>query len=73
MRQWLASDQAGLALLNELLVETDAVKSQLAQVDFTSQDGALKAVKLQGKIEGLNRGIDLMIELANHEAGDETA
>ena len=71
MRQWLASDQAGLALVAEILREVSSKKDSLARVDFTSQDGPLKATALQGEIKGLNRVVDLMVELANHEAGDE--
>jgi hypothetical protein len=67
MRQFLASDQAGLALVYQLQLEDRAIKDALSQVDFRSPDGSLKAVELQGKSKGINRAIDLMVEIANYE------
>lgn len=67
MRQFLASDQAGLALVYQLQLEDRAIKDALAQVNFTIPEAALKAVELQGKSKGINRAIDLLVEIANYE------
>lgn len=67
MREFLASDMPGLVTVAQISLEIDAVKTKLAGVDFAAPDGQMKAVGFQGQIKGLNRSLDLIIEIANFE------
>ena len=65
MRAVLSSDGVGLQLVNEFRLEIDAIKTKLTGVDFSKPEGQLQAVGFQHQIKGINRCLELMLEIAN--------
>lgn len=71
MRQFLALDMVGLALVVEIDTEMASMKDQLATTNLKNSDGQMTAVELQGKLKGINRVLDIMSELASKETPHE--
>jgi hypothetical protein len=47
--------------------EIEATKSALASIDLAGEAGLSKGIALQNQIKGLNRALDLLVEIANYE------
>ena len=53
--------------LREVLREADDAAKQLASADLVTDEGRLKAIRNQGRIDGIRRAVDLLIELTARE------
>lgn len=51
--------------LRPIMDELDGARKQLEKADLTSEQGNAKALKLQGKIQGLTRLMDSLVEQVN--------
>lgn len=66
MEQFLQSE-AGRVYLSLLGKEIEATKSALSSVDLAGEGGLSKGIALQNQIKGVNRALDLLVEIANYE------
>jgi hypothetical protein len=59
--------EAGKVYLSRLGEEIEGAKTALASVDLASEGGLTKGIALQNQVRGLNRALDILIEIANFE------
>ena len=55
----------------EILREIQGLQEQLSRLDLRFDEGVHAAIELQGRIKGLNRVTDLIIELTIAEEKDD--
>ena len=56
-----------MTLLSLMQSEVESVKSGMMMNDLAAENGVLKGVLLQGHAKGVNRALDIIIEIANYE------
>lgn len=62
-----ASDTPLFFLLGEFLRQGDAFAQGIVSVDLTTDEGRLKALKQQGKAQGLLYAVDMVIDLVEEQ------
>lgn len=67
MRAILTETGVGLVLLAEIQRDVESKKNQLISTDLSHDDGMNRVRALQAEIRGLNRVIDIMLDIANQE------
>jgi hypothetical protein len=53
--------------VGEIMREIVGLQDQLTRVDLRSEDGVSSAIELQGRVKGMTRVLDLIIELTIEE------
>ena len=66
VREFL-SQEGGMVLIFLLSSEISGAKDALAATDLAGDGGQLRGVVHQSTIKGLNRALDLLLEIANFE------
>lgn len=56
-----------MTLLSLMQSEVEASKSAMLMNDLAAENGVLKGVSLQGHAKGVNRALDIILEIANYE------
>jgi hypothetical protein len=51
--------------------EIAGLQDQLTRIDLRSEDGVSAAIELQGRVKGMTRVLDLVIELTIEEEEDD--
>jgi len=60
-----------LVLLASLEVEIRGLQRALTTANLGTEEGRAEALKIQGKVQGLMRAQDLMVEIGNGDVKDE--
>jgi hypothetical protein len=57
--------------VGEIMREIAGLQDQLTRIDLRSEDGVSAAIELQGRVKGMTRVLDLVIELTIEEEEDD--
>lgn len=71
LRDLLSNDSAVLAYLGVLEERRLATQNSLVTVDLASDEGRLRALRMQGIIAGYKLATEVLLELANSDQTEE--
>ena len=57
--------------VGEIMREIAGLQDQLTRIDLRSEEGVSSAIELQGRVKGMTRVLDLVIELTIEEEEEE--